>query len=273
MTGGRRAPAARRLLAGLLAVGVLATAALTTFAPAVAADDGPDPAATSSRSSIATLRVDRERVGRGKQLAIDGTGWPANTMVVVELCGAGGQEGSAGCDVTSSRSVATFADGRLRAELLVTAPPRPCPCVLHAFVPTATVDLSVPVEILGHPVARIDVATRSAGRIEVAAVAVRAVGPAALSRTREVRVTVVNQGTETVRGVTVDARWGRGAGGDRLVDLPRIEEIPGGGTATTRGRFRLDGWSFGRYTVAADVVGGGGAEHTATTGAPSSRSC
>jgi len=254
----------------------VAVALATLAALAVLAAPGPaaargaqDPGLDPEPSRVATLRVAEPRLDRGRTVVAEGSGWPGNTIVAVELCGQEAANGSADCDITTSRSISTYPDGRLHAELLVTAPPSPCPCVLRAFVPGGTLAVSVPVEIAGHPIEAVVAPSPAAERrLDVTAVRVRTVGVGFWSRTREVTVEVANGGDVALPPGAVKVRWGRGEGVDRFVAVPGVPALGPGESATVTGRFDLDGFTFGTFRVQAGPSGTAGRAAEATTTAP-----
>src|SRR3954464_1929149 len=92
-------------------------AAVLFSAPAVKA-----PAPTLTLST-ATAKV-------GEHIAVTGSGFPAGARLQVEICGIGGKSNS--CAIADAALATTDAFGVFHQNLLVTEPPTPCPCTVHA---------------------------------------------------------------------------------------------------------------------------------------------
>lgn len=259
---------------GLLVVGPAAASARPAEDPAVTTTSAGAAASTASGTDAAgttaatTLILEDDALRRGAQVVAHGTGWPADTLVQVELCGRRGTS-SSDCDVTTSRSIATFPDGRLEVDLLVTAPPVPCPCVLRAFVPGSDVGVRAPVTIEGMAVERADETPAvPVRRLDVTDVTVRSVGVGLWSRAREVRVAVRNTGDTPLDRVGLRVRWGAGEDTDRFVAMDPLPRLAAGATAEVRGRFDLDAFTYGSFRVDAAPSGVQGEAASASTSAP-----
>lgn len=142
-----RGAVVRRVVAGMT------LAALALAGPSAAAPPDTD-AATASDEPVIEV-VDSSVIGDslvpGQTFKIEGSGWPANVLVQLEVCGAEARSGSSDCDVASAQVVASGDDGTLRGRVPVVIPPSPCPCVVRALSQTGTATATAPVEIPGAP--------------------------------------------------------------------------------------------------------------------------
>ncbi|MFG2601287.1 hypothetical protein [Streptomyces sp. NPDC048462] len=147
---GRAAPLPAALLAALLAAilpALLLTAAGAHAAGRSAAD--PKPAVTLSG----------KQAGKGGEITVKGTGWRADTLLMMLVCGQSSPArgvigGTNSCANADGRAVTTDSKGAFSKKLPVAEPPVPCPCVVH--VATVTGDQSVADAVFvvaGHPVA------------------------------------------------------------------------------------------------------------------------
>nr|WP_123527784.1 hypothetical protein [Streptomyces sp. 840.1] len=138
------------LLAALLAAilpALLLTAAGAHAAGRSAAD--PKPAVTLSG----------KQAGKGGEITVKGTGWRADTLLMMLVCGQSSPArgvigGTNSCANADGRAVTTDSKGAFSKKLPVAEPPVPCPCVVH--VATVTGDQSVADAVFvvaGHPVA------------------------------------------------------------------------------------------------------------------------
>ncbi len=146
----------RRLLAGAALIGAISTNAVVV-SPAAAdpgGDTGADPSANASPApeSIAGSAAPNF-AAPGETVAVEGTGWPATTQVQAVVCGDLAIGGSATCAQQSSVLGYVNDDGLTFLNLVVAAPPRPCPCVIRLSSfngPVVAVD--IPFVVSGHPV-------------------------------------------------------------------------------------------------------------------------
>ncbi|MFB0628633.1 hypothetical protein [Streptomyces sp. AB3(2024)] len=139
-----RAARRRARIASLLAAlaGLAALALLPAAAPA-AADTGKPAVALSLQEAA-----------KGTEIAVDGTGWRARTMVMLLVCGQNMIGGTNSCANADGVAVAVGDDGHFAARLPVVAPPKPCPCVVNVTsVNGDQSTVAVPLKITDHPVA------------------------------------------------------------------------------------------------------------------------
>ncbi|MGW2656067.1 hypothetical protein ACWC1D_20755 [Streptomyces sp. NPDC001478] len=147
---GPAAPRAARPRAAALAAALLAVLlpALLAAAPHAAAAD-PKPALTLSQ----------KQAGKGGEVAVKGTGWRPDTLLMMLICGQstparGVIGGTNSCANGDGRAVTTDKKGAFTKKLPVAEPPAPCPCVVHVATVTGEQALAdAPFVVAGHPVA------------------------------------------------------------------------------------------------------------------------
>ncbi|MFF4329572.1 hypothetical protein ACFYZT_24060 [Streptomyces sp. NPDC001591] len=116
--------------------------ALLPATPAPAADGKP------------TVALSLQEAAKGTELTATGTGWRAGTLVMLLVCGQNMIGGTNSCANADGVALSVAGDGRFTARLPVTAPPKPCPCVVNVTsVNGDQSTVAVPLKITGHPVA------------------------------------------------------------------------------------------------------------------------
>ncbi|MFJ4688623.1 neocarzinostatin apoprotein domain-containing protein [Streptomyces sp. NPDC088789] len=145
----------------MLSAGVLALLLVGLMTGgARAAEDGP------------AVRVSEEQAGTGGTVTVSGTGWRADTLLMLLICGRadpsrGVVGGTNSCANADGRAVTTDAEGRFSRRLPVVEPPVPCPCVVHAATatgPKAQADTEF--QVAGHAVEPLP-AEPAGGRLSV----------------------------------------------------------------------------------------------------------
>ncbi|MFG2408873.1 hypothetical protein ACGFR8_31905 [Streptomyces brevispora] len=100
-----------------------------------------------------------KQAGKGGEITVKGSGWRANTLLMMLVCGQSSPArgvigGTNSCANADGLAVTTDAKGAFAKKLPVAEPPVPCPCVVH--VATVTGDQAVADAVFvvaGHPVA------------------------------------------------------------------------------------------------------------------------
>src|SRR5690349_25177619 len=80
---------------------------------------------------IATASTDNVGSPVGEVVNVRGSGWPAQTLVLVELCGNGAAGGSTDCNQPGAITTPVSADGVVATPFTVPEPTAPCPCVIR----------------------------------------------------------------------------------------------------------------------------------------------
>ncbi|NBE83484.1 hypothetical protein [Micromonospora rubida] len=201
----------------------------------------------------------------GDRLGVTGTGWPGGALVQLVTCGQLAIGGSASCDTRAALAVPVRPDGTFAVRFVLSTPPVPCPCVVHATLVggAARGQVDAPLELTGHAMGATP--TVSAAPVRLDLVEARIVGRpswrslAGAAATRTLVYTVHNPGPQPLPNPPLNVRVGRDGGGDR-VSTPGTDGIRPGETRTYRVPVTTPFAAFGRYTVQADLGGFGPAE-------------
>lgn len=79
---------------------------------------------------LAALTLSKDTAKVGERITVTGSGFPAGARLQLEVCGIGGSSNS--CAIGDAAFATTDAFGAFHQNLLVTEPPTPCPCTVHA---------------------------------------------------------------------------------------------------------------------------------------------
>jgi hypothetical protein len=236
-----------RALGAVLVAVPIAALAVGAGAPAAAEEPAP------------TLTVTPAQAAPGTEVRVDGEGWPVTQLVMVEVCGQEARNGSADCAQDTARSLATNRSGRVSGRITIPTPPTPCPCVVHAFVPTAVAASTAPLDVVGvatAPLAEVSPPPPPPLELEATVDGESGVGAVFGGAPRRVlHVVVRNVSDETVTAPRVVASWGRGAGGDGYIDVPAIDAIEPGGAVRLDVPFDLPPVAVGGYAVSGEILG------------------
>jgi hypothetical protein len=99
--------------------------------------------------TLPTLTLSKNTAKAGERITVTGSGFPAGARLQVEVCGIGGSSNS--CAITDAAPATTDAFGGFRQNLVVTEPPTPCPCTVHAapYAGAAADPVDTPLSIPG----------------------------------------------------------------------------------------------------------------------------
>lgn len=218
----------RRLGGIVLAIAVFLTVAAT--APVRADDAGTEQSASEATSIEGGALPSSARPGQRVQAW--SAGWPASTQVQGVVCGDLAIGGSGTCDLAGAVVARTDREGALALDVVLSRPPRPCPCVIRiSTFDGPALSFNIPVHVIGHrtgtpPVAVEPVADLQLGEIRFAD---RDTPRALLGLGGGARlvVSVVNRGDAPAR--VPELAYGVG-GGDATLDRtvsPDLEVPPG----------------------------------------------
>lgn len=242
-----------------VAVLVVALAAVLSTGPLAGAEDGKTP----------TLQTVDGTYDRGQTIEVEGEHWPSNTLLTVELCGNEAANGTVDCDARTSRTVATTKEGLLRAQLLATAPPSPCPCVVHVFQPQGILDFAVRVGINGVPSAPVSQDSGPKRSLEVTEA--RLTGGNGLAAwfgagsERTLELTIENTGDTPIDTAAIRADLGRSSSPDQPIDVADLKPLAPGESVTITAPVELSALSVGSYVVAGRIAGFEGTDFEAST--------
>ncbi|WP_307135862.1 neocarzinostatin apoprotein domain-containing protein [Streptomyces aurantiacus] len=118
----------------------------------------PPAGAAASAAEGPKVELSKSHAGTGGSITVSGTGWRANALLMMLVCGQSSTErgvigGTNSCANADGRAVTTDAKGRFSKKLPVAEPPEPCPCVVHvATVTGAKAEADAPFLVAGHDV-------------------------------------------------------------------------------------------------------------------------
>ncbi|MFF3740374.1 hypothetical protein [Streptomyces sp. NPDC002566] len=118
----------------------------------------PARAGAAAAAGQPTVRLSLPQAGAGGSLTVTGGGWRPHALLTLLICGQatparGVLGGTNSCANADGRAVTTDADGRFSRALPVSAPPAPCPCVVHVATTTgAKAQADAALQVAGHPV-------------------------------------------------------------------------------------------------------------------------
>lgn len=224
------------------------------------------PAGAQTELSGPTVVPDRYEMSAGERvkLTLDGFRSRAVTMT---FCGNDGRRGSADCDMRASQSREIDQSGNpTAAEMPVSAPPAPCPCIIRVSSQDSQEIAVASVVLIGHPVAEI---VEASGFVQPLSVDIDAVGaPNGLGdrirsslggpTTYEVTVRVQNLATYEVENLRTTAGYNRLRYDDeRSIELDGPASIAPGETWEQTVDVELPSLTFGDTEWRIDVSGTG----------------
>ena len=195
----------------------------------------------------------------GERVAAVADNWPANSVVTFEICGQLAINGSADCDMATSRSAGVGSDGRTGAQLEVVEPPEPCPCVVRATSTSSTRVATTSLDIQGVPFepVQVDPARLNPPQLEIRTAHLRSTsgwrslfgGPPEATAV----LTLANSGRGPIEHVPVTVLYGRGDAPTRMGGEPAVDRLGPGEERRAEVPFQMDPLSFGTYTVRIEV--------------------
>jgi hypothetical protein len=198
----------------------------------------------------------------GEWVTVTGSDWEPGSSVQVQFCGASAVNLSADCVPATTVTGSVGPDGTFTAKVMVTAPPRSCPCVIMITQPQSQAARTYPLSVT-------DLPTSGTGQlIGVADLQVEAHVVTRKSVTaffgspapRVLVVDVTNPGTQPVNNAVVTASMEDGT----TIDARTAEQIDPGATVSVRMPFELPPLSRGHVSVTGAVTTGGASVPFAT---------
>jgi hypothetical protein len=193
---------------------------------------------------------------------VEGTGWPGNTVVQLELCGNRALNGSSDCITSTAQTVAANFQGWFLGRVSTSAPPMPCPCVVRALGQSGSLIATTPVRVAGVPEVDLDAAVieeRSIRRIGI--VRARLEGGGSMtewlggSPERQLVLKLVNSGNVRVDDAVITMTMGSGSNPTGFLAPVAIEPLEVGETTTVEVDIEFDALTFGDRTVIGEVAG------------------
>lgn len=233
----------RRRLAAIWAAFVFAASAIPAGAQGGdSAPPAPTPSVTLDRASA----LPDERV----LVTVEGFDGPA---VIIAVCGNRAGRGAADCNMVRSQGLGVSRSGPTATELMISAPPAPCPCVIRATATSLQETAVASIDLVGHPVAAI--AEPADGRLLSVSMEVRRDpeglvenfrawlgGPTAYA----VEVLVRNTSATAIDGVVLSGSAGRGKPAYSF-PVPDPGSIAPGGELRVRARALRPAPALGKY--------------------------
>ena len=234
---------------------VVALAALTSATTTAAQAQLPEP----------TITVSPAAAEPGGRVLVWLDHWPLG-VVTVQVCGNNVQRGSQDCDNVGARSIPVRDDTTVQFQLLLTAPPVGCPCVIRAATSGNDVVRAAPIDLIGVP-GNTDIAP-NAGLAESSTVAVRAdvvdqeidFPSSWYSRfggdaKKNLVLRITNKGSTPLTNLRVAGQVGRKAGSGEPISAPVEGEIVPGERRTVVVPFDVSAPAWGDYVVSGSVYG------------------
>jgi hypothetical protein len=213
----------------------------------------PSASATPPASSQPGATIEPATASVGQLVRVTGNGWGSDVSEVVQVaeCGNAALNGMIDCDVANTAEGGVREDGSFFAGIVVRAPVLPCPCALRLSSVGTTAVVTVPIEIVGAPVAQ-PVRHPTAER-RVAIRDVRLAGTDSVASWfgahahRVLTFRVTNSGQVALKDPAIQITWGKGARPTGFVNAPAIGLLAVNATKTFRVAIPFTAGAIGRY--------------------------
>ena len=222
--------------------------------------------AAQSELSGPTVALDRYELTPGERVKLTIAGFEADYVNMV-FCGNEGRRGSVDCNVRGTQARETEDNGApTAAEMPVTAPPVPCPCIIRVSSEENQEIAVAPVTLVGHPVA--EVVGNSPADIPLTVDIVANAAPNGLSKqlrlslggatTYDVTVRVRNSATFDIDSVAMASTFTRTRYDDvRAIDFPDPGPLAAGQTWEQTVQVQVPALTFGDVEWTATASGQG----------------
>jgi hypothetical protein len=219
----------------------------------------------------AVTRADRQitlssqSAAPGSKVVVELNGWP-RAALTVSVCGNQATRGTIDCAVTDAQGAEVDAAGFGVTELVVSAPPVPCPCVVRVATTANDLVRTVPFDVVGAPLGPAIPASGGTGASRSLQVTAhvedaRESWPrswlplVAGNASRVLVLRLSNVGDKPLTRLQVLASVGRGKDGGEPVPPAKVDELPPGAVRTLRLPVTLSAPTWGDYTVHGTVYG------------------
>jgi hypothetical protein len=211
------------------------------------------PTAQAADGSASTLQLSSNTLSQGQTVTVSGLRWTPNTVIQASLCGDDAAGGSVDCAVASSVTLTSGTAGVIDGRLAVVVPPKPCPCVVLVVGAQSGYLKTLPVTIVGAPVADVSSAKPTTSKLTVVDARLLGSNPFSqwfgMSSRRTLSLTLRNEGAAPASSIQVIASLGSrpllsaqlsdlGIGREKTYELPLT--IP----ALSVGSLNVDGRVF-----------------------------
>lgn len=213
-----------------------------------------------------TVVLDRYEMSPGERVQLTIAGFRSD-VVNMTFCGNEGRRGSADCNARGTQARETNDDGTpTPAEMSVSAPPVPCPCILRVSSVDNLEVAVAPITLIGHPVAEVVGGSEFATPLSVDIVANAASNGLASdlrtslggATTYDVTVQVTNRATFEIPAVAVSSSYTRRNYDDtRSIDVPDLGALEPGETWEQTMQVEVPSLTFGDVEWSATTSGQG----------------
>jgi hypothetical protein len=214
-------------------------------------------ATTASASPARLVHVSTQYAAIGQLIHVTGSGWsPVGQTVQIELCGQNARNLSSDCAQDNQYTAAIRAGGIFYGALTVRLPPSPCPCVVLVSSQTGFTAVPAPITIFGAPTANIPPQSpRAPVAVHASLMTPESAsawfgGPKAL--TLILRVT--NLSSIAYESPTLTVNVGKGLNPSGFVVGRQLAPLGARATRVLRIPVTIPAFTFGRYTVRAQVM-------------------
>ena len=174
-------------------------------------------ASAGSSTTGPSITLERTEVAPGDRVGLSIAGFRTR-IVTISICGNAAARGASDCDMASSKGLRLDLGTPTRAQIGVTSPPAPCPCVVRASSPSNDEVAVAAITLAGHPVGPVVKAANLTAPLVAMTINARtsAHGPIDWVRSNlggpvhyEVTVTVTNLTTEPIHRLSLSGSVGR----------------------------------------------------------------
>lgn len=214
-------------------------------------------ASTAAASTAPIVHVDTQYAVIGQLIHITGSGWsPVGQTVEIEICGQNARDLSSDCDQSNQYMAAIRTGGIFYGALTVRLPPSPCPCVVMVADQGSFSGVQTPITIFGAPTAVVQPQSpRAPVALHASLVTPESTsawfgGPKAVTLILRVK----NLSSMAYGSPTLTVNVGKGSNPDGFVLGRQLAPLGAGGTRVLRIPVTIPAFTFGRYTVRAQVM-------------------
>ena len=216
----------------------------------------------AAASASATVHVSVKTASVGDLVLVTGSGWsPVGDTVQIELCGQDALNLSDDCGLADQYTAAIRPGGVFYGALTVHLPPTPCPCVVLVRNQFGSSGLRVPITIVGAPTAPISTRGAAPEPVAVSGKVLTSLsagswfgGPRQVTLLLRIR----NRSTADFQSPALSVTVGRGSHPDGFVVAKQLGPLAAGSSQELRIPVTLPAFTFGTYSVRAQVITGQG---------------
>ena len=195
----------------------------------------------------------------GGTVSVHGMGLQPEQDVSVAICGDAGLEGSQGCDLRGQATLMTDQTGYFAVQLVVSAPPVPCPCVVE--VDTTSASLHTALAIAGVPVGSVRPAAVALGPdLHITRARIEGGGGwqswFGWPSRRTLVVTVADRGGGKAPSPTMNLELSSWESSGQTIATPMLSTVPAGASRTYHLPLNLGSFAVGEYTLRGTVYAG-----------------